>query len=84
MAVHKFAISVPEDVMRRIDRAAARRGITRSRFISSVLAIAARAQRDAELAERVNRVFADTGLAREQRDAARAFSKRLPAEGWEW
>lgn len=84
MAVHKFAISIPEDVMKRIDRAAARRGVTRSRFISSVLAVAAAAHRDAEIAERVNRLFSDPEIREEQARTARDFGRSRTGAGWEW
>lgn len=84
MPVTKFAISVPEDVMRRVDRAAARRGITRSRFISTILALAADTQRDAEIRERVDALFADPEIAREQSRAARRFARARTDAGWEW
>lgn len=84
MGVHKFAISIPQDVMKRLDRAAARRGVTRSRFISSVLAVAATAQRDAEFAERVNLLFEDPEFAQEQIRTAPDFGRSRSNAGWEW
>ena len=84
MAVHKFAISVPEEVMKSIDRAAARRHVTRSRFISRVLEVAAAAQRDAEIAERVNRLFDDPEIVREQAATYRDLSRARRSGGWTW
>ena len=43
MAARKFAISVPEEVIREVDHAAKRRGMTRSGFITDVLSQVARA-----------------------------------------
>jgi macrodomain Ter protein organizer (MatP/YcbG family) len=80
----KFAISVPEAVMRHVDRAARRRGMTRSRFVSHVLARVAEARTDAEISRRVDALFADPALAREQRRTARAFRRRAGAPGTEW
>ena len=84
MAARKFAISVPEDVMRQVDRAAKRRRMTRSGFISRVLARVARARTDAEISERVNAFFSDPEVAREQRETARAFRRAAPTAGAEW
>lgn len=55
----KIAISVPEAVLSEVDRAAKRRGVTRSRFISEVLAKVAAARSDAEIRRRVNAIFSD-------------------------
>lgn len=84
MAARKFAISVPEDVMRQVDRAAARRGTTRSRFIADVLARVARARTDAEISRRVDALFSDPEVVREQADTARAFHRAAPRGGAEW
>ena len=84
MAVRKFAISVPETVMRHVDRAARRRGMTRSGFVSQVLARVAEARTDAEISRRVDAFFADPELAGEQRRAVRALRRRAPARGTEW
>ena len=79
MAVHKFAISVPEEVMEQIDEAAERRGVTRSRFITDVLRKVARARTDAEITRRLDEVFAAPHVAAEQRRTSRAFlAARMP------
>lgn len=83
MGARKFAISIPEEVMEQIDEAAARRGITRSRFISDVLRTAARARTDAEITRRLDEVFSDPEVAREQRRTSRAFlAARAADEDW--
>jgi hypothetical protein len=84
VAVKKFAISVPEDVMRQVDRAAARRGTTRSGFIADVLARVARARTDADISRRVDALLSDPGVAREQAATARAFRRAAPSAGTEW
>jgi hypothetical protein len=83
MAVRKFAISIPEDVMQEIDDAANARGVTRSRFISEVLRRTAKALTDADVTRRLDRLFADPSVTAEQRRTARAF--RAPSNrGTEW
>ena len=77
MAVRKIAISVPEHVLAQVDAAAAERGENRSRFITEMLALVARARTDREISRRVNAVFAEPEVAREQLQTARASAKVL-------
>jgi hypothetical protein len=84
MAARKFAISIPESVMRHVDQAARRRGMTRSGFIATVLARVAGARTDVEISRRVNAFFADPEIAREQLETARAFRRAAPTAGTEW
>jgi hypothetical protein len=84
MAVRKFAISVHEQIMREVDRAAAERGVTRSRFIADVLRRAAQARSDAEITRQLDRLFADQEIANEQRATARAFQSAGSSVGTEW
>ena len=84
MAAKKLAISVPEEVIREVDHAAKRRGMTRSGFITDVLSHVARARTDAEVARRVNDLFADAEIAREQVATAKTFRRIAPRRGTEW
>ncbi|HVY62900.1 MAG TPA: hypothetical protein VHF22_14680 [Planctomycetota bacterium] len=84
MAAKKFAISVPEDVMRQVDRAARGLGVTRSRYIVGVLRRVARARSDAEITRRVDELFADPEVAREQAETAAALRTRGSRAGTEW
>jgi metal-responsive CopG/Arc/MetJ family transcriptional regulator len=84
MVATKFAISVPEDVMSQIDRAARKRRVTRSRFISDVLRKVATARTDAEISRRVNELFSDPEIAAEQRTTAHAFQRASSSAGTRW
>ena len=84
MAAKKFAISIPEPVMTQVDRAARDRGLTRSRFIAEVLAAVASARSDAEVSRRVDRLFLDPEIAREQQGTAAAYARSAPRRGTEW
>jgi metal-responsive CopG/Arc/MetJ family transcriptional regulator len=77
VAVRKIAISVPEDVLAQVDAAAAARGENRSRFITQMLKLLARARTDREISRRVDAVFADPEVAREQVKTARAATRGL-------
>lgn len=84
MSVKKIAISVPEDVLHQIDRAAAARDTTRSGFITEVLRRVARARGEAEVSRRIREFFDDPELVVEERKAAVRLSRtaaRLP--DWE-
>ena len=70
MAYRKTAIAIPEDVLSAVDRAARARGESRSRFISRVLRLTVRAQRDAEVTRRLDALFADETLQNAQRQDA--------------
>lgn len=81
MPAAKFAISVPAETMSQVDRAAKRLGMTRSRYIATILARVARHERDAAIARRVDEVLdeieQDLGTARVLGAAGRR-------EGTEW
>ena len=80
MAHRKTAIAVPEDVLSAVDRAARARGESRSRFISRILRLAVRAQRDAEVTRRLDALFANESL----RDAQRREAGELAELGIDW
>lgn len=77
MAVRKIAISVPEEVLAQVDKAAAARGENRSRFITQMLMLLAQARTDREISRRVDAVFASPEVAREQGRTAQASAKIL-------
>ncbi len=77
MAVKKIAISVPEDVLDQVDRASAESGENRSRFISRMLMLLAKARSELEISRRINAVFADPEIRKEQAETARRTSSGL-------
>ena len=84
MPCRKFAISVPAAVMAQVDLAAKHRRVTRRRFISDVLHRVAAVRRDAEITRRIDELFADVGLEREQVRTARGFNSAASPAGTEW
>jgi hypothetical protein len=64
-------------VLAQVDAAAAERGENRSRFITQMLVLLAHARSDREISRRVDAVFADPEVAREQVKTARAGAKVL-------
>jgi metal-responsive CopG/Arc/MetJ family transcriptional regulator len=82
MPVTKFAISVPVETMSQVDRAAKRHGMTRSRYISTVLDRVARRQRDAAISKKVDEVLAD--LDGQDLDTVAHLQRARRAQGTEW
>lgn len=82
MATIKFALSVPQETMKRVDRAAKRLGVTRSRYIAVVLARVAEGQRDAEISRKVDEVLADLG--EQDLESVRHFGAARRDQGTEW
>lgn len=80
MPLRKTAIAVPDDLLLAVDRAARARHESRNRFVTRVLQEAVRARRDAEVTKRLNELFADSELSREQAQIA----TELDAAGTDW
>lgn len=80
MALRKTAIAVPAELLDEVDEVARERHVSRNRFITQVLRHAVRARRDAEIARRLDALFADPALVEEQRQSAAA----LDAAGTDW
>jgi len=57
MAATKFALSVPSETMAQVDRAAKRLKMTRSSYISAVLARIAQKERDWSISQKVDEVL---------------------------
>lgn len=76
----KIAITVPEEIVMQVDRAARQRGESRSSFISHVLRAALRARRDADITRRLDELFQKENVAAEQRRIAR----EMDAAGTDW
>lgn len=80
MGTAKIAISLPEEVLAEVDRAARERGESRSGFIRRVLVTATRIRRDAEITRRLDALFSVPAARQEQRRLARD----LDATGTDW
>jgi Arc/MetJ-type ribon-helix-helix transcriptional regulator len=75
MAFLKTAITLPESLLREVDRAANVRGESRSSFIRRVLRAALRARRDAAITRRLDELFSEEHLAEEQRRTSRELEE---------
>ena len=81
MAVKKIAISVPEEVIRQVDRLAKRTHTTRSGLISQILKEVSQAQTQADLTVQINRVFDDFSVREEQSSTSKNFLRAAESDG---
>ncbi len=80
MPLHKTAVTIPVDLLTKVDQAARQRGESRSRYITRVLAAAVRARRDADVTQRLNELFAVDDV----RDEQRRIADDLGRAGKDW
>jgi hypothetical protein len=80
--VAKFAISMPRETMKRVDRAAKRLGMTRSRYIAVVLDGVARNERDSAISRKVDEVLAQIG--KQDMSSVALLRRARRDEGTEW
>jgi metal-responsive CopG/Arc/MetJ family transcriptional regulator len=81
MAVKKIAISVPEEVIRQVDRLAKRTHTTRSGLISQILKEVSQAQTQADLTAQINRVFDDLSVQEEQSSTSKVYLRAADSGG---
>ncbi len=80
MPLRKTAIALPPELLMELDRMARIRRESRNRFITHLLEEAVRARRDAEVTRRLDELFEDPELRREQVGGAAA----LDVAGTDW
>ena len=84
MNTEKVAITIPKDLLEMVDAISAERGMSRSKFISSLLRERIREERDSHLKEAYDRVFSDEEIRKEQLETARWFEAGQSDEGQAW
>ena len=80
MRPRKIEIAVPAELLLEVDRAAQMRGESRDRFITRILQEYVYARRDVEMTRRLDELFAEPELARQQMRGA----AELDAVGTDW
>ncbi len=84
MPMKKIAISLPEPVLKTVDRLAARRGESRSRTIATILSRVARVKRDRDITAQIDALFADETIMTEQKRTADEFLRMNSWTKEEW
>ncbi len=84
MATKKIAITIPHDVVSMVDEASNRLGISRSKYISSILKDRLEEEKGKWIRESYDQVFADETVQQEQLDTAKWYESSGQFEGQEW
>jgi hypothetical protein len=84
MPVKKIAMSLPEPVLKTVDRLAARRGESRSRVIATILSRVTRVKRDRDITTQIDALFADEAIVAEQKRTADELLRMGPWTKGEW
>jgi metal-responsive CopG/Arc/MetJ family transcriptional regulator len=80
----KVAITIPKELIMLIDAISKEQGISRSKYISSVLREKVMQERDRNLQKAYDVVFSDDSVKREQLETAKWFDALEIEEGTEW
>jgi metal-responsive CopG/Arc/MetJ family transcriptional regulator len=84
MSTQKVAITVPTELLTIIDDISKQKGISRSRFISTVLQQKILAEKQRQIKDAYDRVFSNHEIQKEQIETAAWFEGTGTKEGQEW
>ena len=84
MNTQKVAITVPIDLLKIIDDISKQKGMSRSRFISTILREKVVQEKEKRIKTEYNRVFSDELILKEQIETASWLEGTGSKEGQEW
>ena len=84
MNTQKIAITMPADLVAIIDDIRKQKGMSRSRFISSLIHEKVLNEKEKQVKEAYDRVFTDDSIKKEQLQTALWFDGAGSKEGQEW
>ena len=84
MNTQKVAISMPPDLLDSIDNIRKKKGLSRSKYISSLLREKISVEKSKEIKKAYDTVFSDVKIKKEQLETAHFFEGTGSEEGEEW
>ena len=84
MNTQKVAITIPVDLVTMVDEISKERGMSRSKYISTVLREKVLNERERQLRDAYNQVFSDDSIKKEQLETALWFEGAGNKAGQEW
>ena len=84
MNTHKVAITVPADLLIIIDDISKQKGMSRSRYISTILREKVLHEKEKRIEAAYNRVYSDELILKEQIETASWLEGTESKEGQEW
>lgn len=84
MHTQKVAITIPKELVTMIDDISKKKGLSRSKFISTVLREKLISQRNRHIKDAYDLTFSDESIRKEQLSCAKWFEGLGTEEGQEW
>ena len=84
MHTQKVAITIPKELVVMIDDISKKKGLSRSKFISTILRETLISQRNRQIKDAYDQAFSDESIRKEQLASARWFEGLGTEEGQEW
>jgi len=84
MHTQKVAITIPKELVTMIDDISRKKGLSRSKFISTVLREKVVSERNRHVRDAYDRIFSDESIRKEHLNCARWFEGLGTEEGQEW
>ncbi|MDA3788007.1 MAG: ribbon-helix-helix domain-containing protein [Desulfobacula sp.] len=84
MHTQKVAITIPKDLVIMIDDISKKRGISRSKFISTILREKLLSERNRYIKNAYDQTFSDESIRKEQSSCVKWFQGLGTEEGQEW
>ena len=84
MNTQKIAITIPVDLVKMVDAISKESGMSRSKYISTVLREKVLSEKERQLKNAFNQVFSDDSIRKEQLETASWFEGTGSKAGQEW
>jgi metal-responsive CopG/Arc/MetJ family transcriptional regulator len=84
MHTQKVAITIPKELVVMIDDISKKKGLSRSKFISTILRETLISQRNRQIKDAYDQVFSDESIKKEQLSCTKWFEGLGTEEGQEW
>ncbi len=79
----KIAISIPQDILKTVDKLSKEKNVSRSAYISNVLQLVSTKSKESEIINRINRLFSDPKIQKEQKQTSKLLNKKVN-DGEQW
>ncbi len=79
----KIAISIPQDILKTVDKLSKEKNVSRSAYISNVLQLVSTKSKESEIINRINRLFSDPKIPKEQKQTSKLLNRKMN-DGEQW
>lgn len=79
----RVKISIPQDILKTVDKLSKEKNVSRSAYISNVLQLVSTKSKESEIINRINRLFSDPKIQKEQKQTSILLNKKIN-DGEKW